>query len=88
MGLWAVYTGAWNPGTEELCLEQKGRPEDKRFCDGTALVKWGRERSWQLLGTAGGDSGVLLQVTSCMTHLGRVRPPSPSARACPCSRHL
>lgn len=28
-GLWAVYTGAWSPGTGELCPKQKGRPKDR-----------------------------------------------------------
>lgn len=89
VGLWAVCTGAWNPGTGGLCREQKGRQKEKRFCAGTALVK--REArgggSWQSLGTAEGDAGMLPQVTSYTTHLGRARPPSPSARACPCSTH-
>lgn len=87
MGLWAVYTGAWSPGTGELCPRQKKKkekPKDKGFCAEAALVKPQRERSWQPRGPAGGDAGMLPQVTNCTTRLGHEPPPSPSARVYPC----
>lgn len=85
MGLWAVYTGAWNPGTGGLCPEQKGRPRDRRFCAGDCLGEEGEGEELAAAVHQEGDAGMLPQVTNCMTHLGREPPPSPSARACPCS---
>lgn len=35
VGLWAVYTGAWGPGTGEPCPKQKGGPKDKE------VLGWG-----------------------------------------------
>lgn len=89
MGLWTVYTGAWSPdrtvpeGKKTKQNKKPGRPKDKRFCPGAALVKRERERSWQPPGPEGGDAGMLPQVTNCTTRHGREPPPSPSARVYP-----
>lgn len=64
--------------------EAKKGEGQKRFCAEAALVKPERERSWQPRGPAGGDAGMLPQVTNCTIRLGREPPPSPSARVYPC----
>lgn len=87
-GRWDCGLSTLVPGVQEQesrARSKKGGQKIKRFWAGAAVVKWERERSRQPPGPAGGDAGMLPQVTNCTTRLGREPPPSPSARVHPCS---